>query len=110
MLIRVLELLGFSIGSAALHRCMGQDCVLRGTVVVASASGQKERLPGASLSLIESNQHQSKRLAVTNDQGESEFRDLTPGMYTLKVEVSGFKQHAGQRAYPDDEQDGGETL
>jgi Carboxypeptidase regulatory-like domain/TonB dependent receptor/TonB-dependent Receptor Plug Domain len=93
MLIRVLLLLGFSIGSAALHRCMGQACVLRGTVVVASASGQRERLPGASLSLIKPNQNQIKRSAITNDQGEYEFRELTPGTYTLEVELSGFKQH-----------------
>ena len=68
-------------------------CVLQGTVNVRSGVGQSERLPGASLSLTAVGPSELSRSTVTNDQGEYKFSNLPAGTYTLKVELSGFKQH-----------------
>src|ERR1044072_156265 len=79
---------------AAVHSCNAQTGVLQGTVGVSSANGQSERSPGASLNLTPAAQRQTTRSAVTNEQGEFKFTNLAAGLYTLQVELSGFKQHA----------------
>ena len=55
--------------------------------------GQSERLPGASLTLTAPTPGQAKLSAVTDDQGEFKFTNLTAGVYTLQVDLAGFKQH-----------------
>lgn len=77
---------------AAVHPCNAQTGVLQGTVGVSSASGQSERLPGASLNLTPATPGQTKRSAVADEQGEYKFTNLAAGLYTLQVELSGFKQ------------------
>lgn len=78
---------------AAIHLSNAQTSVLQGTVNVSSASGQSERLPGASLNLTPSAPGQRARSAVTNEQGEYKFTNLAAGPYTLQVALSGFKQY-----------------
>jgi outer membrane receptor protein involved in Fe transport len=71
-----------------------QTCALEGTVSTSSASGQEERLPGASVDLVSTGPKQLARSAVTNEQGEYKFTNVPPGLYALKVVASGFKEHA----------------
>src|SRR5262245_19266190 len=71
---------------AAAVPAVAQTGVLQGTV---SASGVGERLQGATLNLTPANSEQKARSAVTNDQGEYSFMDLTPGEYTLQVGSDG---------------------
>lgn len=66
---------------------LAQTSMLRGTV---SVSG--ERLPGASLKLTPASSGQPSRSAVTNEQGEYKFTDLAAGIYTLQIDLTGFKQ------------------
>ena len=70
-----------------------KSCVLQGTIGVDLGNGQSERLPSATVSLIPANSSEIPCSAVTNDQGEYKFTELTVGFYTLKVELTGFKQH-----------------
>ena len=76
---------------AALNSVAVQTRELQGTVSVSNEAG--ERLPGASLSLISTSAPQTARSAVTNDQGEYKFTDLSSGVYTLHVALKGFKEH-----------------
>ena len=71
---------------------LAQTSVLQGTVSVNSTNGAGERLPGASLKLAPANAGQPSRSTVTNQQGEYEFTDLTAGIYTLQIDLTGFKQ------------------
>src|SRR5262252_10580765 len=62
--------------------------ILRGAVSTAAPDGQSYNVPGASLKL----KSQSKSLdAVTDDVGEYQFKDISPGEYTIEVSVQGFK-------------------
>ncbi len=75
---------------AGTQAVLAQTSVLQGTVSVTSTTG--ERLPGASLKLTPASSGQPTRSAVTNEQGEYKFTDLAAGIYTLQIDLSGFKQ------------------
>ena len=77
---------------AGTQAVLAQTSVLRGTVSVSSTSGAGEKLPGASLKLTPASSGQPSRSAVTNEQGEYEFTDLAAGIYTLQIDLTGFKQ------------------
>jgi len=66
--------------------------MLQGTVSVSSTNGAGERLPGASLKLTPASSGQPSRSGVTNEQGEYKFTDLAVGIYTLQIDLTGFKQ------------------
>ena len=85
-LIIILTLAGAAIQSVA-----AQTGALQGTVGVSSDNGRSERLPGASLTLATTNSTRKALSAVTNDQGEYKFTGLAAGMYTLRVDLNGFK-------------------
>lgn len=93
LLVRIALLLSLSFAGVATRSAVAQTCELQGTVNVSSASGQSERLPGASLNLIPATPGQRARSAETNEQGEYKFTNLAAGLYTLQVALSGFKQH-----------------
>jgi Carboxypeptidase regulatory-like domain len=92
-MVRLVLVVTVSLAAAASHSAGAQTSVLQGTVSVSSASGQNERLPGASLNLTPTNPGQTAHSAVTDDQGEYKFTDLAEGVYTLQVDLVGFKQH-----------------
>src|SRR5690349_19452665 len=75
---------------AGTHAVLAQRSVLQGTVSVTSTTG--ERLPGASLKLTPASSGQPSRSTVTNEQGEYKFTDLAAGIYTLQIDLAGFKQ------------------
>jgi Carboxypeptidase regulatory-like domain/TonB dependent receptor/TonB-dependent Receptor Plug Domain len=77
---------------AATQAVLAQTSMLQGTVSVSSTNGAGERLPGASLKLTPASSGQPSRSAVTNEQGEYKFTDLTTGIYTLQIDLTGFKQ------------------
>ena len=90
---RLILLILFSIGAAAVHSAVAQSCVFQGTVSVSIGSGPGERLPGATVNLTTNSPGKSSYSAVTNEQGEYKFNELTTGVYTLQVALNGFKQH-----------------
>jgi hypothetical protein len=90
---RLLLLITLSLAAGAFTYASAQTCELQGTVSVSSANGPTERLPGANLNLTLANADQTKYSAVTNEQGEYKFTNLSAGLYTLQVDLSGFKQH-----------------
>src|SRR5258705_3290373 len=92
-MLRLALLVSLSLAAASIHSARAQTSVLQGTVSVSGANGQSERLPGASLNLPPATPDQTTRTAVSNDLGEYKFKDLAPGLYTLQVGLSGFKQH-----------------
>ncbi len=71
---------------------LAQTSMLQGTVSVSSTNGAGERLPGASLKLTPASSGQPSRSGVTNEQGEYKFTDLAVGIYTLQIDLTGFKQ------------------
>jgi len=71
---------------------LAQTSMLQGTVSVSSTNGAGERLPGASLKLTPASSGQPSRSTVTNEQGEYKFTDLAAGIYTLQIDLTGFKQ------------------
>ena len=71
---------------------LAQTNMLQGTVSVSSTNGAGERLPGASLKLTPASSGQPSRSTVTNEQGEYKFTDLAAGIYTLQIDLTGFKQ------------------
>src|SRR6267142_350019 len=71
---------------------LAQTSMLQGTVSVSSTNGAGERLPGASLKLTPTSSGQPSRSTVTNEQGEYKFTDLAAGIYTLQIDLTGFKQ------------------
>src|SRR5262249_1951433 len=71
-----------------------QNNVLRGTVSVSSGNGPGDRLPGASVNLTPNESGKTVRSTVTNDQGEYEFTNVSPGTYTLQISLTGFKQYS----------------
>jgi hypothetical protein len=71
---------------------LAQTSMLQGTVSVSSINGAGERLPGASLKLTPASSGQPSRSTVTSDQGEYKFTDLAAGIYTLQIDLTGFKQ------------------
>src|SRR6266498_2372520 len=79
---------------AGTQAVLAQTSMLQGTVCVSSTSGAGERLPGASLTLTPASSGQPSRSAVTNEQGEYKFTDLAAGIYTLQIDLTGFKQQA----------------
>jgi len=93
LLVRLTLLISLSLAAAAVRSVEAQTSELQGTVSVSSASGQSERLPGASLNLTPSTQGQTTLSAVTDEQGEFKFAKLAAGLYTLRVDLNGFKQH-----------------
>jgi PEGA domain. len=66
--------------------------MLQGTVSVSPTNGAGERLPGASLKLTPASAGQPSRSIVTNEQGEHKFTDLAAGIYTVQIDLPGFKQ------------------
>jgi len=90
--VKTVLLLSVLIAGAAVNSVEAQTCMLQGTVSVSSPNGQNERLPGASLKLTPAGPNQASRSAVTDDQGEFKFTDLTPGLYTLQIDLAGFQQ------------------
>src|SRR4030095_2263109 len=89
-MVRVILLVTLSFST--MQTALAQTSVLEGTVSVSSANGPSERLPGASLKLTPASSGQPSRSTVTNDQGEYKFTDLVVGLYTLQVELPGFKE------------------
>ena len=77
---------------AGTQAVLAQTSMLQGTVSVSTTSGAGERLPGASLKLTPASSGQPSRSAVTNEQGEYKFTDLAAGIYTLQIDLIGFKQ------------------
>jgi outer membrane receptor protein involved in Fe transport len=77
---------------AGTQAVLAQTGMLQGTVSVSSTNGAGERLPGASLKLTPASSGQPLRSAVTNEQGEYKFTDLAAGIYTLQIDLTGFKQ------------------
>ena len=75
---------------AGTQAVLAQTSMLQGTVSVTSTTG--ERLPGASLKLTPASSGQPSRSTVTNEQGEYKFTDLAAGIYTLQIDLTGFKQ------------------
>jgi hypothetical protein len=71
---------------------LGQTSMLQGTVSVSSTNEAGERLPGASLKLTPASSGEPSRSGVTNEQGEYKFTDLVAGIYTLQIDLTGFKQ------------------
>jgi len=71
---------------------LAQTSMLQGTVSVSSTNGADERLPGASLKLTPASSGQPSRSTVSNEQGEYKFTDLAAGIYTLQIDLTGFKQ------------------
>src|SRR5258707_10596925 len=71
---------------------LAQTSMLQGTVSVSSTNETGERLPGASLKLTPASSGQTSRSTVTNEQGEYKFTDLAAGIYTLQIDLTGFKQ------------------
>src|SRR5258705_7947645 len=89
-MVRVILLVTISL--AIMQAALAQTSVLQGTVSVSSTNGAGERLPGASLKLTPATSGQVSRSTVTNDQGEYKFTDLAAGIYTLQIDLTGFKQ------------------
>lgn len=85
-LIIILTLAGAAIQSVA-----AQTGSLQGTVGVSSDNGQSERLAGVNLTLATTSSAHKALSAVTNDQGEYNFTGLVAGLYTLRVDLNGFK-------------------
>src|SRR6266404_1259140 len=71
---------------------LAQTSMLQGTVSVSSTNGAGERLPGASLKFTPASSGQPSRSGVTDEQGEYKFTDLAAGIYTLQIDLTGFKQ------------------
>src|SRR5947207_15421727 len=71
---------------------LAQTSMLQGTVSVSSTNGAVERLAGASLKLKPASSGQPSRSTVTNEQGEYKFTDLVAEVYTLQIDLTGFKQ------------------
>src|SRR5215831_13351080 len=61
------------------------------TGVVQDASGAV--IPGATVSLINQDQHQTARTTITNEAGIYLFSALPAATYTVTVELSGFKTY-----------------
>lgn len=61
-----------------------------GAVVGAATDPSGAVLPGATVTLTEQ-QTNFARTSVTDDHGSFEFQNLTPGLYRLQVELSGFQ-------------------
>ena len=91
--VRLVLLITLFVTAAAINSASAQTSVLQGTVSVTSSNGPGDRLPGASLTLAPENQGKTTQSTVTNDQGEYKFTNLTTGLYTLQVDLNGFKQY-----------------
>src|SRR5215831_4685727 len=63
---------------------------LRGTVTTLGGNGETLKVPGATLKLTNTISGASALSAVTNDDGEYKFTDLSPGLYTLEISAPGF--------------------
>src|SRR5258705_1563386 len=77
---------------AGTQAVLAQTSMLQGTVSVSSTNGAGERLPGASLKFTLASSGEPSRSGVTNEQGEYKFTDLAAGIYTLQIDLTGFKQ------------------
>jgi len=88
--VRVALFINLSLASTQV--VLAQTSMLQGTVSVSATNGAGERLPGASLKLMPASSGQPSRSAVTNEQGEYKFTDLAAGIYTLQIDLTGFKQ------------------
>src|SRR5687767_7699364 len=60
------------------------------TITGSVADEQGQVLPGATITLIDENT-KTTRAAVSDARGDFRFPTLTPGTYTVKVELQGFK-------------------
>src|ERR1700755_33013 len=94
LVVRIALLISLSLAAAITRSVEAQTSALQGTVSVSSAGGQSERLPGANLSLTPAADGQAALSAVTDEQGEFKFTNLAAGLYTLRVSLGGFRQHA----------------
>ena len=77
---------------AGTQAVLAQTSVLQGTVSVSSTNGAGERVGGVSLKLTVASSGEQSWSAVTNEQGEYEFAGLAAGIYTLQIDLTGFKQ------------------
>jgi outer membrane protein OmpA-like peptidoglycan-associated protein len=91
--VRLVLVITLFVTAAAINSASAQTSVLQGTVSVTSSNGPGDRLPGASLTLAPADQGKTTQSTVTNDQGEYKFTNLTTGLYTLQVDLNGFKQY-----------------
>jgi hypothetical protein len=66
------------------------DATLRGTVTALGANNQTLKVPGALLKLTSTVSGSAALSAVTNDDGEYKFTNLSPGLYTLEITAPGF--------------------
>ena len=89
-MVRLVLLIALSL--MAMQAALAQTSALGGTVSVSSTNGPGERLPGASLKLTPATSGQPSRSTVTNEQGEYQFTELATGIYTLQIDLIGFKQ------------------
>src|SRR3954452_4678195 len=64
---------------------------VNGTLVGTISDATSARVPGAHVSIAETNTR-ATRSATTNESGNYSFNDLTPGIYTVTVEHTGFKR------------------
>ncbi len=62
--------------------------VVSGTVLDVSGAA----VPGATVTLIDE-RTRSSRTVVTDQRGEFTFRAVTPGLYSVKIELSGFRTY-----------------
>jgi len=89
-MVRLVFLIALSL--TAMQAALAQTSMLQGTVSVSSTNGPGEKLSGASLKLTAASSGQPSRSTVTNEQGEYQFADVAAGIYTLQIDLSGFKQ------------------
>ncbi len=90
--LRLILLVIVSLSAAVLNCAVAQTGTLQGTVSAGGPNGQSENLLGANLKLTPPSPR-SPLSAVTSEMGEYTFKDLAPGVYTLQVDLAGFKQH-----------------
>src|SRR5215471_4253033 len=63
---------------------------LRGTVTALGANHETLKVPGALLKLTSTASGSAGLTAVTDDQGEYKFTNLSPGLYRLEISAPGF--------------------
>jgi hypothetical protein len=93
LIVRLILVVAVIVVAATFFSVVGQTNTLQG-VIVSSASGTNERLPGVNLTLVSNSESKTQLDTVTNEQGEFKFTTLSTGQYTLVATLSGFKQHS----------------
>ena len=64
--------------------------ILRGAVTALGAHQETLKVPGALLKLTNTVGGSTALSAVTDDEGEYKFTNLSPGLYTLEISAQGF--------------------